>query len=495
MVAEDGLSVQHPFAKKNRADISNPSFQILFDLAAARVWDGACRKYDGLPRIFPNAKTYGHSLTHEDWLESGDLETELARMSYTLSHCPERGLSLACTSTIRGLLNHSSVLMHWGSIMPELRLQAESTMQQVVRRMQKGSPCKKESKEDFLTLPIDYDIDGQSSELGLRLWKRSVAEMASKLAEGDVTDAGSFLEVHAFLKDPVCGLLKPVSKRLRVLHRLLDSVQIMLNGTAIPLDAWQRVIAQASQESAFLAIPYLDEIACLHFCGQNQLPYVYVPLKALSRSEFSKPTHTLEIIQELLLSRSDLGLCPIAPITIATYPAVDVHAGSKQSTIIIDGNHRVTAAILLHFVAIKPEALTRAADAKVALQQYCKKQELGQKWHLDLLDAVQELFLPAGEPCLKLICDKKSLVGQFKALTQIPALVAQEEDFHTVCTQRRTLSAGKPRLLLPMHQAIYNSDRWDFALPNAGQMHGRTEGFKPMPLIPFTRRYHYREPE
>lgn len=485
MPAEGKMSVQNRPGQTRLANFSSPLYQILFDLAAARVWNLACPQYDSLPKTYPTIESYGDPLTHEDWQEFGDLETEIARMNYTLSRCPERGLPSACTSTIRELLTHSTVLMHWETILPELRLQTESVMQQVLQRMQKGSSYEKKSKEDFITLPVDYGIDGQSSELGLRLWRRSVAEIASDLSKGDVTHTGSFLEIHAFLKDPVCGLFKSSSKKLGMLHYLLDSTKIMLHGTAISLDAWERVIAQASQESAFLTIPFLEEVAHLHFCGLKELPYVYVPLKALHRSEFSNPKHVLEIIQEILLSIPDGGLCTIAPIVMAIYPVRDVHGGSKQSPIIIDGNHRVTAISLLNFLANKPEALPRAADARVALQEYCQEQELSQKWHLDLLDAVQTLFQPGGEPCLELIADKEISVAQFQVLTQIPALIAQEEDFHTVCTQRHTQTADKPRLLLPMHQAIYNSECWDFALPNAGQIHGRPKGFEPMPLIPF----------
>ena len=99
---------------------------------------------------------------------------------------------------------------------------------------------------------------------------------------------------------------------------------------------------------------------------------------------------------------------------------------------------------------------------------HCDERKLRQKWHLDLLNALQELFSPCGKP----------------------ALLSQEEDFHTVCVQRTTLLAGQPRLLLPMHQAIYNSESLDFAFPNARQRHGRTVDFKATSSVPLPHAYY-----
>ena len=131
--------------------------------------------------------------------------------------------------------------------------------------MQKQSPCKETAKEDFITLPADYDVDELSPELSLRLWRRSVADIAFQIAKGDFAHSGSFLAIHAFLKDPIHGLFKFSSQRLRVFHRLLNSVQGMLNGTIISTAGWQSLIAQASQESALLTIPYLEDTAYLRF--------------------------------------------------------------------------------------------------------------------------------------------------------------------------------------------------------------------------------------
>ena len=163
--------------------------------------------------------------------------------------------------------------------------------------------------------------------------------------------------------------------------------------------------------TCFLTTPYLEDTAYMHFCGHQKLTFSNIPLKALSRSEFSEKKHVLRMIQEILQSKADRGLRPIAPITIATYPILSVGAGCEESTIIINGKHRVTATILLHLLATKPKVVTREADAKLVVKMYYDERKLGQKWNLDALDTLQDLFNPCGKPCLKLIEEKKTLIS------------------------------------------------------------------------------------
>ena len=100
-------------------------------------------------------------------------------------------------------------------------------------------------------------------------------------------------------------------------------------------------------------MPYLEDTAYLHSCGHQQPMYSYMPLTPLSRSEVPEPNHVLRTIQEILLSKAHKRLMPYS--SNHDRPRSNPEWWRKmrrvQSTIIIDGNHRGTATILLHLLA------------------------------------------------------------------------------------------------------------------------------------------------
>lgn len=113
---------------------------------------------------------------------------------------------------------------------------------------------------------------------------------------------------------------------------------------------------------------------------------------------------------------------------------------------------------------------------------------LGAKWHIDLQDVLEQLFNVGGVSCFELMKNMQHLIFRFADVPSIPALVVQEESFHTVNMQRTSSSAFVPKPLQPMHQAIYNDESLGFAFPN-GQIHGQTAGFRALPLIQFVDAY------
>lgn len=470
------------------ADISDPSYEDLFHLAALRTWSAAHDRLDALPKPFPIAQTtYGNRFTPEDRLEYGNLESEDERMSYTLSRFSERGLPAACALTISDLLSRRSDLQDWPAILPKLKTQMEVSKTNAMQKMQQASCGQKQTKRDFIAVPVDVKTDKRGPKIAQNLWKRALTELSIQLDEGKDAHIPHFIEIHAYLRDPIGGLSRSFEKQACLFRALLHAVDTLQNRIPFLMGERRHAIAQAAQESALLAAPYLNHVVHIHFHGQQKLSYVYVPLENLGRSEFSKPKHVLRIIQEILLSTPEGGLCPIVPVTIATYPNAVTRKASEELTIIIDGNHRVTAVMMLRMLAWKPKAAGREVDAMAALQQYCKKNELGAKWRVDLQEVLEEMFSPGGKLCLDLIHSMRQLVRRFEEVHDIPALVVQEESFHTVSTQRTLSSDEKPKLLHPWHQALFNDDSLGFAFPNAGQVHGRTAGFKALTLIPFTR--------
>ncbi|KAK1143467.1 hypothetical protein N8T08_006273 [Aspergillus melleus] len=252
-----------------------------------------------------------------------------------------------------------------------------------------------------------------------------------------------------------------------------------LDTSLLPLSSSFAAVAQAAQEALFLSDPLLENIDFVHFSGHQQLPYVYVALNQLPRSEFSIPSHVLHIIEEMLTSaeQSALHKCEIAPISVASYPSLPLGKG-KHTTVIIDGNHRATATMVLRLIALEPVVL-KTQDPGDVLSSFCADHGLSLKWKIDLADVLAAI---RDSPCSTLIRAKMHLVRNFRTVETIPALVVREDNFFTACQQRPALG-NRPRLLLPIHQAIYNDEKLKFAFPQSGQVHGRAVGFKPMPLL------------
>ncbi|KAL8767044.1 MAG: hypothetical protein Q9209_006338 [Squamulea sp. 1 TL-2023] len=466
-------------------DNAHPKFKDLVDLALLRVSDAATILETRPPRLFPTTETvFASYYTHDDWLIHGDLETELGRMRHMLLNLPERGMPTTCITPVRSVLSSGSVLNAWERMLPRLKTKISGETQWVTTMMrnQQRSSNSYHQKSTFVTIPIDYRTDAAASGYGLQLWETSLSEFAAQVSNGYVHQAKAFLQIFAYLKDPLGGLQSVSDKAVSLfafMMTFLASSACQIAGRSLIPTTWQAAVAQAAQEALFLACPLLETISYIHFTGHQQLPYVYVELDQLPRSEFSIPEHVLHIVEEILTMEfpGNEGSCPIAPISISTYPALPLEQG-KQMTVIIDGNHRATATMVLRMIAEYPVALNTREWGEV-LDAFCTDHGLGAKWKVDLAEVVGKLN---ESHFVQLLCSKMELVQRFRNVRTIPALVVREDHFHTACQQRPALE-HRPRLLLPIHQALYNDEELSLAFPQAGQVHGCAVGFKAMPLI------------
>ncbi|MCJ1456018.1 hypothetical protein MMC28_006375 [Mycoblastus sanguinarius] len=466
-------------------DISHPQFRDLVDLALLRVLDAASILKTRPPRLFPTTETaFAKYYTHDDWLIHGDLETEMGRMSYMLSNLPERGIPTECVAPIRFVLSSVSVLTAWEQTLPLLKTKIREDIRWVMCKMQRQQRLNIPSyqKSNFVAIPVDYRTDTSASGYAIQLWESSLTEVIVQVSKGHFEQAKAFLQIFAFLKDPLGGLESVFDKAVDLFAYMMTFLAIsvrQLPGNSLTRARWHSAAAQAAQEAFFLACPLLERIHYIHFTGHQQLPYVYVALDQLPRSEFSIPEHVLRIVEEILTTQSlqNEGSCPIAPISISSYPALPMEQG-KHMTVIIDGNHRATATMVLRLIAERPVVLITEEPGEV-LNAFCTDHKLGLKWKVDLAEVLESL---RGNHYAALVRSKMDLVKRFRDVQAIPALIVREDNFHTACQQRPALE-NRPRLLLPIHQALYNDEKLGLAFPQAGQVHGRTVGFKPMPLI------------
>ncbi|KAF7502382.1 hypothetical protein GJ744_005960 [Endocarpon pusillum] len=308
--------------------------------------------------------------------------------------------------------------------------------------------------------------------------------MRPLLAQGSSTSAMEYLHIHAFLKDHVQGLHKSFKLQHFFFTHLLQQFQVKVKTDSLGLDDLEQIAAQAAKESSYLACPLLERSILIHFQAHHQLSYANIPLDSLARAEFSVPLHVLEVAEEMLQASAANGgqACPIVPILVATSPKFEQDL--RYITSIVDGNNCATAAMLLRFLANHP-LLTDFPIMSQHLLEYCKIHHLGKKWAIDLSDVLDYLYNQSSRQIYHSLLDSHQIIRKFAQVEYIPALVVQEEDFHTICKQR---SAGKPKpvLLHPFHQTLFNDDYLLFALPQkVGQTHGRPEAFRLLSLSPF----------
>lgn len=472
---------RQPLPRLSRAPILNPTFSDLVDLALARVVDiVVASTCDPPPRLFPHSEHLRHTFFPVSvWDKHGDMETESGQLSYMLSEYPERCVPLHCSETIQGLLSTQSPLRNWLEYVAVLRQQAERAKEKALEDMCPRFPevpPQRLCKEDFWRDPTSYPTNQQAA---LDLWHASLAEIASDLESGKIENIGAFLEVHAFLRDPIGGLTLFSAHQIMIFFELWHRTEAFLvkSYLQVPLShkQLQQLAAQLAVESSFLSIPSLQKINHIHFSHHHQLCYVYTTISHLRRAEFSIPDRVLEILSEILITADQTNLCALAPIAIAYAAPMD--SQGRPFEVIIDGNNRLAALTLLRFLATQIDPSNINPDD---LYTHCIARGLGPKWLIDLREALASLL--TSQPVLELVRKHWSTVRKFANVSRVPALVVQEQNFFTLCLRRSTNET--PILLQPMHQTFYNDDRYCIAFrAKGGQAHGRTLGFAVLPIM------------
>ncbi|XWW92789.1 hypothetical protein V2A60_000716 [Cordyceps javanica] len=470
-------------------DIQDPSFAEIFTLSLLRCLTSAGLTVDAsTPFSYPAGRTIrGNEYSNEEYRTFGNLAFEYERLLYTFSTYTCRGIPLDMSRQIALLLSQSSVLKVWKQFVPELRHVAAKLANTSARAMS-SSARPSSSKSRYSVVPDYYKTSETSGKLAIELLERTLLEAVPALMTDFHTLEASqiLLEIFFFLRDPVGGLHRDVKSASVMFLKLFNEIQrAMKHETTTEHTSWPHLLSQLAAEACHLTTPYIASAAYIHFHRNEQLLYSYVPINSLSRSEFSDAPHVLEIIREILESgQKNGGMCGIAPVAIASYPEIppDGSENSKMMRVIIDGNHRVTAIAFIRFLAAYP-AQYRPQLTVEHVRRYSAKHHVGHKWLLELEDVMTALLRKSSHDnaiwrCLQ---ENASLVSSFNLVEHIPALIVEEELFHTVDEQ--TSTQVHTQLLLPMHQAIYNHSKRRIALPQAGQRHGRPESFQLMPLI------------
>ncbi|KJX94740.1 hypothetical protein TI39_contig4160g00001 [Zymoseptoria brevis] len=261
---------------------------------------------------------FGRAFTRDEWLKYGDLGAEIGRMRHMLSELPERGTPTACLDLMCHVLSCRSVLRAWKDVSCQLLKKLEEEiewmrheMYQQQQRPQQQQQQREEGNEDencetipkrkklrYLAVPVDYRTDASAKYVTALLWKRSLLEITAQIIQGRCEDVRGFLQVFSFLKDPLGGLASVSEKAVDIFVHMINS--LLNSGLRLSKAQWHAAATQVAQEALFLATPLLESVEYVHFAGHQQLPYAYVELDQLTRSEFSIPAHVMRIIEEIL---------------------------------------------------------------------------------------------------------------------------------------------------------------------------------------------------
>lgn len=278
--------------------------------------------------------------------------------------------------------------------------------------------------------------------------------------------------MHSFLKDPAGGLDRNFGQQSHMFLGLLKELKLYLPVDTMPSAAWYAALAQLAQESSYLAIPLLRSISYIYFHEHLQLTYIYLRINQLQRTEFSDPGRVLQFITQLVSEACQHATVRLVPILISSCPSLDQRG--LPHTIILDGNNRIAALTLLQYISSGEDA--DFDHSKLAV--LCAQHAIDARWTADLQTCLQSLR--ENTSLRDFLTQKRAVLQYFTAAMEVPALLAQESDFHTIFVG--TEGSRSSGILRPAIQTVLADKMCPVGFPSKGQRHGRPIGYLPLPL-------------
>ncbi|RBA20840.1 hypothetical protein FPRO05_08287 [Fusarium proliferatum] len=462
------LSAGHGVSGIPCQDIEKPTLAMLRSLAESRlrkILHGTF-SFDSVS-MFPTAGACEAALTLTSEIQK-HANMESSKMAYMLSCIPRRRIPRMMASSVSQLLQTEDVIENWPLRMNTLKNQSQTLTRAIISAMNapRAPAVFTVDLNKFVSRVVPYETETDEENLSLTFWDRALTDFATKggWSPGRVT---SFLQIHAFLRDPVGGLRNKFETRRDNFLKLLTSLTKELEESRQTIR--EDVAAQLAAESSFLSQPLASNASYVHFSEDQQLVYSYVDISDMARSEFSCPEIVIGMIGDILNCRSGDNVS-IAPIAVANIHPVCSSHNSRQ--VIIDGNNRITTLTFLKFVSIY--GLSKLEKAEDNLREYCQDSGFGPVYFVDFC-AVLQMLRDNAAHILSQLQTGVSL-KHFKHITQVPCLITEEASFIT-----KVLVNGE-EIAQPIHQSIFATDDLLVALPAKMQCHGRAKGFKALPV-------------
>ncbi len=418
---------------------------------------------------FPNAEHFQHiPFTKRHWEIYGNMEGEHARLRFMMGNYPERLFPKEWERFLCNILLGDNVLNdinYLGKI--SLTGNTNYVYKKAVSEMfdkkeLDRSGYKNDEVDVYQSDPVFYEVDPSSSQKQLSLWNRALGDLASLGSKEDYRLL-NFLEFYGQIKDPITPITNRTEIQGAIFMELYKEVMRELRPQRIIHERQKALISQLALESSFLSL--LVDIKAVVYGDYHELPYILVDPAKLPRGEFANPKRVLEVLDEILVDSKQFGKPVLTPITASFYQEP---SSPEPQLFIVDGNNRSTAVLLMKFFKYAGYDRSNIFD-KNKLLNFVDDLHLDIEWERDLAVTLNILD---SDHLDRLLCDQP-ILEKF-ADAKIPALLVQEQNFHTIAVAQS--SGSKIKLLQPMHQAIYNQSRYPMAIPSKQQSHGRSAG-------------------
>ncbi len=418
------------------------------------------------PRVhFPNAEHFQHiPFAHRHWETYGEMESEDSRIRFMLASYPSRRFPAEFEPALRDIGNENP-LIGWSNQAHRLDRVSKAVYERVLVQMEQAKVHDGYSNGErgaYQSEPVFYQSSDALKDLEINLWQASLGQIIEELEDGNDRNIPAFLNLYNRLKDPITPLKSSLSEQSRIFKELLKEAKVLSPHCN------SRLISQLALESSFLALPGASDIDCVIYGGHHELPYINVDINNLPRAEFANPNRVIEVMAEIIRESNHFGKAVITPITVSYYQE---SGQPRPNLFIVDGNNRATAVLVMQYLNFVGFENDEAIIDKQNLVRFILLHDLDIEWERDLAVAIKALAEDLEK--LNYLAANQSIIKEF-ANAQIPALLVQEPNFHTVAVAQS--EGDKIILLQPMHQAIYNQGRFSLAIPSKQQSHGRAAG-------------------
>ncbi len=438
------------------------------------------------PVQFPNAEHFQHvPFTNNHWLRYGNMESEHGRVQFMLERYKSRQFPEVFDGICTDVLANNNLLQEWSKQIPRVGKASAAIYEQAARQMEASKvhddlDYSNGEQGAYQSVPVFYQVSEVGGGLEQRLWAGALAQISDELQQGNFRNLPSFLHLYNRVKDPITPIRSGLPEQVKIFKELYEESQGLLpmNGNSNS-ERQQILVAQFALESSFLALPGIKDVTFVVYSGHHELPYIYADVTRLPRGEFADPKAVIDVIFgnekkkiEGILKDSEKighGNARITPITVSYFQGPH---DKRPELLIIDGNNRATAVLLMSFLDYISFDSERADHFSESLRGFINLHDLDIEWERDLAVLLQSLSDVEKE---RLLTHAKPIVQQFN-MAKVPALLVQEPNFHTIDVKRSNENKPAIFLLQPMHQVIYNQKRWSMAIPAKQQSHGRAAG-------------------
>jgi hypothetical protein len=424
------------------------------------------------PVHFPNAEHFQHiPFTKGHWEKYGNLESEYGRIRFMLNEHPNRRFPSVFLLICQEVLLKDNLLANWRNSIPLIQRNSKQVYEHILGQMKTGrkpddTGFNNGGAGTYQSEPVFYQpFSDYQLELEVSVWEKALEQAAEEFRQANFENLATFLHLYNYLKDPLTPIRSCLANQVEIFQDLYLQAKETIPKVAFDLNQERVLITQLALESSFLALPGIKEIAFVVYYRHQELPYLYLDIEKLPRGEFAGPKRAQEILNEIIDQSLAYRVPVITPITLSYFQ--DPYQ-KQPGLFIIDGNNRATAVLIMKFLAFTNFNPKKINEAQVRDFIICH--DLDIEWERDLVISLKAL---STETIQKLL-ENRFIVNGFSQ-SQVPALLVQEPNFHTIAVER-SKKEGSVVVLQPMHQAIYNQNRFPMAIPAKQQSHGRAAG-------------------